>query len=361
MHFSVEVILFFFSMIEVNELYMRRCFQLAKRGLGYVAPNPMVGAVIVGPDGRIIGEGYHRQWGGPHAEVNAVASVADKSLLASSTIYVSLEPCSHYGKTPPCAKLLIDHKIPKVVVACNDPFPEVAGRGFQMLREAGAEVVTGVLEAEGWELNRRFFTFHTRKRPYIILKWAQTADGFMAAASDERLLISSSESMALVHQLRAQESAIMVGTNTVLADNPSLTVRDYAGKNPLRIVVDRRLRIPCSAKLLSDGGKTLVFCEILPEKNDNENVAYIQAPFDDNGVNIHFIMEVLYQRQVQSLVVEGGPSLLRSFLSAGLVDECRVEVNASLFAMNGLESPKPVGRCVEQFQIGNNVVTRFRQ
>ncbi|MBR6042949.1 MAG: bifunctional diaminohydroxyphosphoribosylaminopyrimidine deaminase/5-amino-6-(5-phosphoribosylamino)uracil reductase RibD [Paludibacteraceae bacterium] len=347
-------------MTKEDEKYMRRCFQLAKMGLGYTAPNPMVGAVIV-HNGRIIGEGYHRQWGGPHAEVNAVNSVReeDRPLLEESTIYVSLEPCSHWGKTPPCAQLLIDKKIPHVVVACGDPFPEVAGRGLQMLRDAGAIVETGVLEEEGWELNRRFFTFHTQKRPYIILKWAQTSNGYMGTAEGKSIKISTPESSALVHQLRAQESGILVGTNTAVGDNPSLTVRDYFGKQPLRIAIDRHLRIPDCHHLLDGSVPTLIFCEELPT-GTKENVNYVKAPFNAEGIDLQFVLTELYNQKVQSLIVEGGSSLLQSFIDKGLYDEMRVETNTTLSVENGIKAPNAHGLVVEQFAVGNNTIIRYR-
>lgn len=348
-------------MIEKSEQYMRRCFQLALNGLGNVAPNPMVGAVIV-YNNQIIGEGYHRQWGGPHAEVNAVASVKNPELLKDSTIYVSLEPCSHYGKTPPCAKLLIDKHIPRVVVANNDPFPQVSGRGFNMLREAGAEVETGFLADEGWEINRRFFTFHTKHRPYIILKWAQSVDCKMAASSpSQRLYISNSFTSALSHQLRSHESAIMVGTHTALADNPTLTVRDYAGKNPLRILVDRTLKVPFTSNIYNAEADTLVFTS-LPQTSlpDKPNVTFIQSPFNTCGVDLYFVMEQLYLRQVQSLIVEGGAHLLNSMLEAGLVDECRVETAQNIVVGEGIEAPKPVGKIIQSDMFQDNLVQRFR-
>ena len=347
-------------MIDKDESFMKRCFQLATNGMGCVAPNPMVGAVIV-HDGRIIGEGWHRQWGGPHAEVNAVASVLDKSLLCNSTIYVSLEPCSHYGKTPPCAKLLVDCGFPRVVVANMDPFPLVSGRGVQMLRDSGAVVETGLLEAEGWELNRRFFTFHTKHRPYVILKWAQTANGFMASAGGGRLFISNPVSSVLVHKLRAEEAAILVGTNTAMLDNPKLTVRDYSGKNPVRVLIDRRLCVPDSFNIYNDEAKTIVFTEADScNMHVGDNVHFVCAPFDSNGVDLNFVMETLYNTNLQSLIVEGGASLLNSFVRDGFVDECRVETNLSLSVADGLRAPQPVGRVVSTEMVSGNMIQKFR-
>ncbi len=342
----------------LDEFFMRRCFQLAANGLGHADPNPMVGAVIV-HNGVIIGEGFHRQCGGPHAEVNAVSSVANPSLLPQSTIYVSLEPCSHYGKTPPCAKLLIDKKIPNVVVANVDPFPLVSGRGLAMLRQAGASVRTGVLCKQGWEMNRRFFYFQTLHRPYVFLKWAQTADGFISGPEGAPLSVSTSLTLPLVHQMRASASAILVGTNTALKDNPSLTVRLSAGRNPLRILLDRRLLVPSNSPILDSTVPTLVFTasSVVPSI---PNVTYISTPTDSAGLNLPAIMDELYRRQVQSLVVEGGAAVLSSFINAGLVDECRVETNFSLKVGSGVRAPLPVGHLVDSQVLGSNVISSYR-
>lgn len=235
-----------------DELYMQRCLQLAQLAAGHTAPNPMVGAVLV-HDGVIIGEGYHKQYGGPHAEVNCINSVAEehKHLIPSSFIYVSLEPCAHYGKTPPCADLIIRNKIPKVVVGCRDPFKQVDGKGIEKLVNAGIDVTVGVLEKECRQVNRRFFTFHTQHRPYVLLKWAQTGDGKIASYSEERLLISNDISNKLVHKWRSEEAAILVGTNTALMDNPSLTNRLWSGKSPIRLVIDMDLRLPKHLQLFN--------------------------------------------------------------------------------------------------------------
>lgn len=264
----------------VEEKYMARCIELARGGEGNTAPNPMVGAVIV-HKGKIIGEGFHRKCGEAHAEVNAVASVWDEALLRDSTIYVSLEPCSHYGKTPPCAELIIRKGIPRVVVGTLDPFPEVSGRGVRMLREAGIEVVTGVLEEEARALNPAFMTFQIRKRPYVYLKWAQSADGFMDIrredASVPSVLLSSAETLRRVHRLRSEVAAIMVGTRTALLDNPSLTVRHWAGRSPVRVVLDRTLKLPVGSHLLDGAVPTLVFTAV--EVESRPNVEYVQIDF----------------------------------------------------------------------------------
>ena len=292
----------------VEEKYMARCIELARGGEGNTAPNPMVGAVIV-HKGKIIGEGFHRKCGEAHAEVNAVASVRDEALLRDSTIYVSLEPCSHYGKTPPCAELIIRKGIPRVVVGTLDPFPEVSGRGVRMLREAGIEVVTGVLEEEARALNPAFMTFQIRKRPYVYLKWAQSADGFMDIrredASVPSVLLSSAETLRRVHRLRSEVAAIMVGTRTALLDNPSLTVRNWYGKNPVRIALDKDLSLPSTLHLLSDNIPTLIFTSLIHPQE--KHIEYITLNYQKDL--LPQIMEELYHRGLQSLLVEGGAQL----------------------------------------------------
>lgn len=316
---------------------MARCISLARNGTGNVAPNPMVGAVIV-HQGKIIGEGYHRKYGEAHAEVNAIASVRDESLLKEATIYVSLEPCSHYGKTPPCAELIIKKQIPRVVIGCLDPFPEVSGRGVRMLREAGVEVVTGVMEEEARELNRVFMTFQEKRRPYIYLKWAQSADGFMDRLRTDNSLpavvLSSSETLRRVHHLRANVAAIMVGTQTALLDNPSLTVRHWAGKSPVRVVLDRTLRIPPHYHLLDGAVKTLVFTAV--EAVSRENVEYVTIDFDRPV--LPQVMHELYVRKLDSLMVEGGATLLGHFLEDGLWDQMLVET-APVNLESGVKAP----------------------
>lgn len=305
-------------------IYMRRALQLALLGRGNVSPNPMVGAVIVA-DGRIIGEGYHRRFGGPHAEVNAVRSVADadRPLLQKATIYVTLEPCSHYGKTPPCARLLIEEKIPRVVIGALDPFEKVSGRGACMLREAGAEVVTGVLKEECEAVNVRFMTAHRLHRPFIELKWAQTSDGFIGlrdfAGYSRPLHISDPLTSVLMHADRACADAVMVGTETVLSDDPRLTLRRWPGHNPLRVTFDRQHRIPATAHLF-----------------DDEHYAVLDAdlPLANN-------MHKLYsEHNVTSLIVEGGVRLLESFLRENLWDRIRVETSETLTAGRGVPAPQ---------------------
>lgn len=321
---------------EDHSCYMSRCLQLAALGRGHVSPNPMVGAVIV-HDGKIIGEGYHRKCGEAHAEVNAIRSVKDEELLKESTIYVSLEPCSHYGKTPPCSKLIIEKKIPRVVVGCLDPFPEVAGRGVRMLRDAGVEVVTGVLEQESMRLNAHFMTVQELHRPYILLKWAQSADGFIDRTRTQKeppAKISNVVTSVLVHQLRAEYDAILIGSRTALFDNPSLTVRSWGGKNPLRLVIDRKLELPEELKLFSDGQPTLVFTE--KQHEPAGGVEYVLLDF--SKPIIPSLLQELRCRQIGSLMVEGGAVLLQSFIDAGYWDEIRIETAPSELK-NGVQAP----------------------
>lgn len=305
-----------------EEKYMRRCIELAKNGLCNVAPNPMVGAVIV-CDGRIIGEGYHVRCGEAHAEVNAIRSVKDESLLKRSTIYVSLEPCSHYGKTPPCADLIIEKQIPRIVIGCRDPFSKVAGRGIQKLQNAGREVIVGVLEEECLHLIRRFITFNTLRRPFITLKWAESTDRFIdiERIDGNPVLLSSPLTSMLVHKKRAENTAIMVGRRTALLDNPSLTVRNWYGRNPIRIVLDRNLSLPNDLQIFNGEVPTLVFTE--KEHPEEKSVSYITIDFDHNPLKQ--IMEELYQRNIQSLLVEGGSQLLQSFIDNELWDEAYIE------------------------------------
>lgn len=309
---------------------MRRCFYLARLGRGYVAPNPMVGCVVVA-QGRIIGEGYHRQHGGAHAEVNALNSVKERHLLPQSTVYVNLEPCSHYGKTPPCADRLVKEGVKKVVICNIDPNPQVAGKGIEKLRMAGIEVETGVLAQEGWELNKRFFTFFTQHRPYIILKWAQTADGFLDAMNDKPIRISTDITKALVHQMRAEESAILVGTQTALKDNPSLHTRRWFGKHPLRIAIDRTGKIPASHHLLDGSQPTLLVSET---RND---APYMQFDFSQNI--IPQLLNKLYELKIQSLIVEGGEKTLQQFIDGNYFDEIQVE-HGSYCCEQGTSAPQ---------------------
>jgi diaminohydroxyphosphoribosylaminopyrimidine deaminase/5-amino-6-(5-phosphoribosylamino)uracil reductase len=312
---------------------MRRALQLAEQGRGHVSPNPMVGCVIVHND-QIIGEGYHQEYGKAHAEVNAIKSVLRDGLLPESTCYVSLEPCAHFGKTPPCADLLVEKNIKRVVIGAMDANPLVGGKGVEILRQAGIEVTTGVLEKEAKELNVRFFTVMEKKRPYVILKWAQTADGFVARKNFDSKWISGEQSRILVHQWRAEEDAILIGTNTAMYDDPQLNVRDWAGKSPLRLVIDKALRLPATLHLLDRSIPTIVYN--LQQTEERENLTLVKLP-DDNFLEA--LLSDLYQRKVQSLFVEGGSQLLQSFLKAGLWDEARVFENKINFD-EGIEAPK---------------------
>lgn len=323
-----------------DEKYMARCIQLARCGRSHAAPNPMVGAVIVA-DGRIIGEGYHVRCGEAHAEVNAIKSVnpKDKTLLSQASIYVSLEPCSHYGKTPPCADLIISCGIPRVVVGCVDPFSEVSGRGIKKLRDAGISVTVGILEQECLELNRRFIVNHTTKRPYVILKWAQSSDGFIdrLRSSDNQVpvVFSNAHTSMLVHRQRAGVQAIMVGRRTALLDNPSLTVRHWPGESPLRIVLDRELSLPSTLRIFDGEIPTLIFTA-LADVPTRQGVEYVTLDFTQPI--LPQLLSELYKRRVQSLLVEGGACLLQSFIDADLWDEVHVET-APFLLKNGVQAP----------------------
>ncbi len=315
---------------------MLRCIQLAKNGLGTTYPNPLVGSVIV-LDNKIIGEGWHLEAGKPHAEVNAIKSVKDKSLLEQATIYVSLEPCSHYGKTPPCADLIVAKGIKNVVVGSTDPNPQVAGNGIIKLMQAGCKVKIGVLEKECDALNKRFFTFQNKKRPYIFLKWAETQDGFIAPKSRDKqapVWITNTYSRQRVHQMRAEEQAILVGTNTILVDNPSLTTREVAGTNPTRIVIDRKLKIPTTATVLDGTVKTIVITE--KEGKHLDNVIYELIDF--NKPVASQICDVLYNHKIQSLIIEGGAQTLQTFIDENLWDEAHQYKGDTIFS-EGTKAP----------------------
>jgi diaminohydroxyphosphoribosylaminopyrimidine deaminase/5-amino-6-(5-phosphoribosylamino)uracil reductase len=315
---------------------MRRCLELASLGHQDVAPNPMVGSVLVHKD-RIIGEGYHRKYGEGHAEVNCIASVSpqDRELLQESTIYVSLEPCAHFGKTPPCANLILEHRIPRVVVGCRDPFVQVDGKGIEILQSSGVEVTMGVLERECRELNKRFFTFHTLRRPYVMLKWAQTADAKIAHEDYGRVFISNEQSNRLVHKWRSEEMSILVGTNTALFDDPSLTTRLWPGRNPIRLVVDMNLRLPSSLKLFDGTVKTLIFNRHRHEEQENL-MWYRVTP----GVSlVREVLDALYNLKIQSVMVEGGTQLLQSFIDEGIWDEAHIISNEQMFLGNGIPAP----------------------
>lgn len=336
------------------EIYMQRCLELAALGAGKVSPNPMVGAVIVCED-RIIGEGYHQKYGKAHAEVNAVKMVTDKyvnydDLLKKSTIYVSLEPCAHYGKTPPCADLIIKHQIPRVIVGCRDPFPLVDGKGIEKLKHAGVEVKVGLLEDKCLAMNKRFFTRVQKQRPYIILKWAQTSDGFFAPPDGSQYWITGAESRKLVHHWRSEEDAILVGKNTVRVDNPQLNVRYAAGRSPKRVVIDRNLEFDTSLNVFDGNVETIVFNE---KKFAIEGtIKYIQLESFDYYVP-QYIMYQLYLQDIQSVIIEGGAKTLQHFIEAGLWDEARIFTGKSAIN-NGISSPFITGINTGNYVVGND-------
>jgi diaminohydroxyphosphoribosylaminopyrimidine deaminase/5-amino-6-(5-phosphoribosylamino)uracil reductase len=323
--------------VNIHEKYISRCIELAKNGLGTTYPNPMVGSVIV-YEGKIIGEGWHKKSGEPHAEVNAVNSVKDKSLLKKATIYVSLEPCSHFGKTPPCCDLIIKNKIPNVVVGTVDPNIKVTGNGIKKLIEAGIHVTIGILEDECNELNKRFFTFHQKKRPYIILKWAESQDGFIAPLEKNEkkpVWITNEFSRQLVHKWRSEEQSILVGTQTVIDDNPKLNVRDWYGNNPVRIVLDQNSRIPDENAVFDNQTKTIVFTN---SKNtiSKENTIFEVIDFEQNIVRQ--IVDSLYKHSIQSVIIEGGLQTLQTFIDLNIWDEARIFTGKITFG-KGIKAP----------------------
>ena len=325
--------------MNIHEKYIKRCINLAENGFGTTFPNPMVGSVIV-YENQIIGEGWHKKAGEPHAEVNAIRSVKDKSLLKKATIYVSLEPCSHFGKTPPCCDLIIEHQIPNVVVGTVDPNEKVAGNGIKKLIAAGANVTVGVLEKECNELNKRFFTFHQQKRPYIILKWAQSQDGFLSPEKEieqdrKPVWITNAYSRQLVHKWRSEEQAILAGTQTVIDDNPKLNTRDWSGNNPVRVVLDQNNRIPKDSFVFNNTVKTIVFTK--SETNlSAENTNFEVIDFNQNI--IPQILAVLHQNQIQSIIIEGGLQTLQSFIDENIWDEARIFIGNISFE-KGTKAP----------------------
>jgi diaminohydroxyphosphoribosylaminopyrimidine deaminase/5-amino-6-(5-phosphoribosylamino)uracil reductase len=317
-------------------VFMHRCLKLAELGAGYTAPNPLVGAILV-HEGIIIGEGYHEKYGEPHAEVNCVQSVkpADRERIPFSTMYVSLEPCSHYGKTPPCADMIIREKIPNVVIGCRDPFPEVNGRGIEKLKANGVKIDFPVLEDLSIRKNRRFFTFHLQKRPYVILKWAQSANYKMTGETNQRILISNAWSNRLVHKWRSEEAGILIGTTTALVDNPELTTRLWAGKNPVRIVLDRELRLPDTLKIFDEQVPVI----ILNGKKEKQSGEILFKKMNVGKPDIPSILSALHSSSILSILVEGGARLLQSFIDSGIWDEIRTITNNELEIPSGISSP----------------------
>jgi len=330
----------YFCSMELDEVYMNRCIQLAGKGLGFTRPNPSVGCVAV-YDGKIIGEGYTRPYVGSHAEVIAINSVKDKSLLEKATLYVTLEPCSHFGKTPPCADYIIKHNIPKVVIGCVDTHSVVAGKGIERLISNGVDVVVGVLEEKCWEQHKRFFTVQNKNRPYVILKWAQTQDGFVAPKHKDinrPVWISNEISRQIVHKWRSEEYAILVGTNTALADNPKLDVRSWGGESPVRIVLDRTLRVPKENNLLDRSIKTIICTSVsgdLLPKSD-ELLIYEQLNFEKDVAKR--LCDILMKHKIQSVIIEGGTQTINSFIEEGVWDEARVFYGENKF-YEGVKAP----------------------
>ena len=331
----------------VHDTYMQRCLDLALKGLGKVAPNPMVGSVVV-YNGQIVGEGYHQQYGKAHAEVNAINSVADKSLLTQSTLYVNLEPCSHYGKTPPCADLIIANKIPHVVIGSADPNPLVAGKGVERLRKAGVEVTEGILPDACEFLNRRFFTFHRKLRPYIILKWAQSADGFIAPIQPKQVWLTGEASKQVVHKWRTEEQAVLVGTTTALVDDPQLTARLWQGNQPLRVVLDKELKLPPHLHLFNKAAPTLILNAGRDEVKGNVEFAKI-----DFAAMEQQVLQQLYKRGMASVIIEGGAQVLNSFISKGLWDEARIFTSPVKLG-SGKQVLPLIGQILEESRIGDD-------
>lgn len=345
--------------MSVDELYMQRCLELAAMGAGRVSPNPMVGAVVVA-DGKIIGEGYHECYGEAHAEVNAIRQVLTNFpnanvLLRKSTIYVSLEPCAHFGKTPPCSDLIIQHQIPKVVVGCRDAYAEVNGKGIAKLREAGIEVIEGVLEEECIQLNKRFFTRIGKQRPYIILKWAQTSDGYFAPLENQQKWITGLSAKQLTHRWRAEEDAVLVGFQTAKTDNPQLNVREWTGRNPRRIVIDRNLELPQDLHLFDQIQETIVFNAVKTDVKGR--IKYIELENFDYLL-AQSIAYQLYLLDLQSVIVEGGAKTLNLFIEAGLWDEARVFTGNQHWGQ-GIEAPILSSTAAEQQKVDKDLLTIY--
>ena len=342
--------------MKTHEYFIHKCISLARKGVLDVSPNPMVGCVIVN-DGEIIGEGYHKEFGKNHAEVNAINSVKDKSALRNSILYVNLEPCCHHGKTPPCTDLIIKYNIQKVVIGCKDTFSKVSGKGIKKLKDNSVDVIYGVLEKDCVELNKRFFCYHIKKRPYIILKWAKSKDNFIAPINQEKpFWMTSEKSKKLVHSWRAEEDAILVGRKTVVADNPFLTVRTSKGKNPKRIIIDKELLLDIKSNVFDDQADTIVFNNIKSATIDKRT--YLKADF--NNLN-EDILNQLYNRNILSLIVEGGAITINSFIATNLYDEIKV-FTADKFLKNGVNSPElPDINLIETSIINNDKLEIYKR
>lgn len=354
--------------LSIDKMYMSRCLELAQNGQGNVAPNPMVGALIVHND-RIIGEGYHIKYGDIHAEIAAINSVKDKSLLRESTLYLSLEPCSHFGKTPPCTDAIIAMEIPRIIIATMDVNPKVMGRGIEILRKAGREVIVGVMEAEAKDLNRRFFTFQTKKRPYIILKWAQTLDGFIDANRCPAdpiapIWITNELSRSLVHRWRSEEQAILIGTKTVEKDNPKLNVRDWSGRTPTRVIIDRKLRLPIESNVFDGGIPTLLFignnAAASVRKSQFAAIPNLEIISIDyaKGMEMQLLKE-LYDRNISSVMIEGGAIIINSFVQKNLWDEARVFIGNQFF-YDGVKAPSFARELHSYDELGDSKLFTYR-
>ena len=333
--------------------YMQRALELAELGRGSVSPNPMVGCVIV-HQGKIIGEGYHKKYGEAHAEVNAIHSVNDHSIFPESTVYVTLEPCAHHGKTPPCADLLIEKKIKRVVVACRDPFDQVDGKRIEKLQKAGLDVELGILEKEAIELNKRFLTSVQKERPYVILKWAQTSDGFVARENYDSKWISNSYSRQLVHKWRTEEDAILVGKNTAIHDDPLLTSREWKGNNPIRVLLDSNLEVNKTFNLFNEDAPTLILNSIKEEKAGN--IEWIKTDMN----NPWSVLRKLHERKIQSVIIEGGSQVLNSFINENCWDEARVFTSETTFG-NGIAAPEIEGKVEKEETIFADQLTIYRK
>ncbi len=336
-----------------EEFYIKRCIELAQKAIGNTYPNPLVGSVIVHND-KIIGEGYHHKAGENHAEINAVNSVADKSLIPESTIYVSLEPCAHFGKTPPCALKIVELGFKKVVIGAMDSHDKVNGKGKKIIQEAGIEVVSGVLEKECIELNKRFFTYHERRRPFIILKWAESGDRFMDK-DFKPTQISNALTKQFVHQLRSNEHSILIGTMTALRDNPSLTTREIVGRNPIRILIDIDLKVPKDFNVYSNEAETLVFNSV--KEGDEGNIKFIKTSRENFIANM---LKTLHELQIQSIIVEGGSLVLQQFIDAGLWDETIIIKNKNLVLENGTKAPRFNKTPIDTQDFRDNVIEFYK-
>lgn len=331
--------------MKIHEKYIKRCIKISQNGLGSTAPNPMVGCVIV-HNNKIIGEGFTSPYGGSHAEVNAINSVRDKILLKESTLYVTLEPCSHYGKTPPCSDLIIQNNIPNVIIGCADDNPKVSGKGITKLKTSGCKVTIGVLESECRKHHKRFFTFYNKKRPYIILKWAETNDGFIAPESKKEskpIWITNNYSKQLVHKWRSEEQAILVGANTVLQDNPLLTVRSYKGRHPVRVVIDRMNKLSKDYNIFNDEVETLVI---------SDKIIDFQLPVAQQ------VCKFLYKQNINSIIIEGGAKTIQTFIDENLWDEARVFIGKAFF-YKGTKAPWLKGKLLSQKTILNDTLKTY--